>query len=105
MRITSLFANRLGLKPQRTRAWSARRNTLSRRVEQLEPRRALAADTALAADAGVSRPPLMSTAEASLEATVFFADSLVGPQPVVLSKSQVVGNDDLAFSVSSANRG
>ena len=105
MRITSLFANRFWLKPQRRRTWSARRNMLSRRVEQLEPRLALAADTALAADAGVSRPPLMPTAEASLEATVFFADSLVGPQAVVLSKSQVVGNDDLAFSVSSVVSG
>ncbi len=39
------------------------------------------------------------------ESGVVLSESLVGPQPVVLTKSQVVGNDEQSFTVSSVVRG
>lgn len=55
-------------------------------LERLEPRLALAVDT-------ISRPLLE-------QASTLVMDSSMGPNPVVMSKSQVVGTDVKSFVIS-----
>jgi hypothetical protein len=55
-------------------------------LERLEPRLALAGDT-------ISRPLLE-------QASTLVMDSSMGPNPVVMSKSQVVGTDVKSFVIS-----
>ena len=60
--------------------------------EQLESRRALAADS--------SAPPDLQTST-----SVFVGESLIGPSPVVFGKSEIVGNDVKSFVVTDVPEG
>ena len=60
-------------------------------LERLEPRLALAGDMA-------SRPLLE-------QATTLVMDSSIGPNPVIMSKSQIVGNDVKSFVISHVSEG
>ena len=76
--MASLFRNRFNRSPalRRRRVQGA---APAMPLERLEPRLALAGDT-------ISRPMLE-------QASTLVMDSSMGPNPVVMSKAQVVGND------------
>ena len=60
-------------------------------LERLEPRLAMAGDMA-------SRPLLE-------QATTLVMDSSIGPNPVIMNKSQIVGNDVKSFVISHVSEG
>ena len=76
----------------RARESARRRRHRDLKVESLEPRIALAADT-------ISRPALEA-------ATGLYVDpSMMGPAPIVFGKSEIVGNDVKSFVVTSVANG
>jgi streptogramin lyase len=83
--MASLFRNRF-TRPVAPRRRRVRAAAPAMPLERLEPRLALAGDT-------VSRPMLE-------RAATLVMDASVGPNPVVMSKSQVVGNDVKSFVIS-----
>lgn len=88
--MASLFRNRFNRSPalRRRRVQGA---APAMPLERLEPRLALAGDT-------ISRPMLE-------QASTLVMDSSMGPNPVVMSKAQVVGNDVKSFVISHVPEG
>jgi streptogramin lyase len=88
--MASLFRNRFS-RPAAPRRRRVRAAAPAMPLERLEPRLALAGDT-------FSRPMLE-------RATTLVMDASIGPSPVVMSKSQVVGNEVKSFVISHVPEG
>ena len=88
--MASLFRNRFS-RPAAPRRRRVRAAAPAMPLERLEPRLALAGDT-------FSRPMLE-------RAATLVMDASFGPNPVVMSKSQVVGNDVKSFVISHVPEG
>ena len=88
--MASLFRNRFS-RPAAPRRRRLRAAAPAMPFERLEPRLALAGDT-------FSRPMLE-------RAAALVMDASIGPNPVVMSKSQVVGNDVKSFVISHVPEG
>ena len=88
--MASLFRNRFS-RPAAPRRRRVRAAAPAMPLERLEPRLALAGDT-------FSRPMLE-------RAATLVMDASIGPSPVVMSKSQVVGNDVKSFVISHVPEG